>query len=95
VFVANSLGFSQASYFDVENADSLNQIKDFTTDDGTILRQKLSNAGSMVLNTTKTIGNSIEQNGRVLLERGKNEIKKHSDPQNGQGGTNVNGDKPE
>lgn len=95
VFIASSLGFSQAPYFDVENADSLNQIKDFTTDDGTILRQKLSNAGTMVLNTTKSIGTSIEQNGRVLIERGKNEMKKHSEHQSTEDTNRMNGSEPQ
>ena len=94
VFVASSVGFSQAPYFNVEDEESLNQIKDFATDDGTILRQKFSNAGTMVLNTTKTIGNSLEQNGRVLLEKGKNEMKKHYDTDAPEE-TQLNGVKPE
>ncbi len=72
--VASSLGFNQAPYFNVENADSLENLKDFVTDDGTILRQKLTQVGAQVIHSGKALGNSIEQNGRILLDKGKEEI---------------------
>jgi LemA protein len=70
VFVAQWLGFPQAPYFDVANADSLEVLKDFQTDDGTILRQKLSGAGSQLLTKTKEIG----QQGKLLVDRGQQEL---------------------
>ncbi|CCH52823.1 LemA protein [Fibrisoma limi BUZ 3] len=76
VFIAPSLGFPQAPYFDVSNADELENLKDFVTDDGALLRQKLAGAGAQVAQTTRVMGNKLEANSRVLLEKGKEEIQR-------------------
>ncbi|EGQ62944.1 LemA family protein, partial [Acidithiobacillus sp. GGI-221] len=39
---AAKLGFPEAPYFDVENADDLKNLQDFKTDDGAMLRQVVS-----------------------------------------------------
>lgn len=76
VFIAPSLGFPQAPYFDVANADALENIKDFVTDDGALLRQRLAGAGAQLAQTTRTVGNKLEENGRVLLEKGREEVQR-------------------
>lgn len=76
VFIAPSLGFPQAPYFDVANADDLENIKDFVTDDGALLRQRLAGAGAQVAQSTRAVGNKLEVNGRALLEKGKEEMQR-------------------
>lgn len=39
---ASKLGFPEAPYFDVENADDLKNLQNFQTDDGAMLRQVMS-----------------------------------------------------
>jgi LemA protein len=86
VFVAPALGFPQAPYFDVASADDLENLKDFVTDDGAMLRQRLTGAGSQIAQTTRNITHKLEENGRVLLEKGKEEIEKRKI--NGEAGNN-------
>ena len=76
VFIAPSLGFPQAPYFDVANADDLENIKDFVTDDGAMLRQKLAGAGAQVVQTTRAIGSKLDVNGRALIEKGREEMER-------------------
>lgn len=76
VFFAPSLGFKPAPYFSVESADSLDNLKDFVTDDGAILRGKLAGAGNQVLSSTKALGETIESKSRMLIERGQEELQK-------------------
>lgn len=76
VFLAPSLGFPQAPYFDVANADALEGIKDFVTDDGALLRKRLAGAGAQVAESTRKLGGKLEENGRVLLEKGKEELQR-------------------
>lgn len=88
VFVAPSLGFPQAPYFDVANADDLETIKDFVTDDGALLRQKLAGAGAQVAQSTRAVSNKLEENGRALLEKGKEEMQRRRQ-------ASINGGSPE
>ena len=82
VFFAPTLGFPQASYFDVSNADSLESIKDFVTDDGALLRQKFANAGTAIANSTKEFTNKLEENGKTLLDKTKVDIEGIDNPRN-------------
>lgn len=65
VFFANALGFPEAEYFDVENADSLENLREFRTDDGALLRAALTNAGSKVVDASRSIGDSVSRVGRL------------------------------
>ncbi len=76
VFIAPALGFPQAPYFDVANADELENLKDFVTDDGALLRQRLAGAGAQLAQTTRTMSTKLEENGRALLEKGKEEVQR-------------------
>lgn len=93
VFIAPSLGFPQAPYFDVASADALENIKDFVTDDGVMLRQRLAGAGTQVAQSTRAISNKLEENGRALLERGKEEIQRRQ--QAAGTGSNTEPDQPD
>lgn len=71
IFFAQPLGFRSAAYFDVEDASSLESLKDFQTDDGAILKAMLSQAGSRVVEASKVLSSDLELAGRQLLEKGK------------------------
>jgi len=70
VLVAPSLGFRPAQYFDVVNADALENLKDFQTDDGTILKEKFAQVGSKVRDASISIGTHAIQAGKDLVEKG-------------------------
>ena len=88
VFIAPALGFPQAPYFDVANADDLENLKDFVTDDGALLRQRLAGAGAQLAQTTRTMSHKLEENGRALLEKGKEEMQRRRQ-------STINGSDPE
>jgi LemA protein len=71
ILIAPSIGFKPAQYFDVDDADSLQNLKDFKTDDGTLLKEKFSLVGSKVMDASKAIGNQAMQTGKSLVEKGK------------------------
>jgi LemA protein len=67
VFVAPYLGFKNAPYFDVENADSLESIKDFHSTDGEALRNILSNVSNKITNVS-TSPHSVQEVEQKLLK---------------------------
>ena len=77
---APSLGFQRAPFFDVANADSLENTNTFSANDGTILREKFAQASTHVLEGTKALGTTLETQGRALLERGQAEYQKYQQP---------------
>ncbi len=79
MFFAPSMGFRKAPFFDVANADSLENVKAFSADDGTVLREKFAGAGTHVLQGTRALGNTLETHGRALLERGQAGFQKRPD----------------
>ncbi|MBW4605140.1 MAG: LemA family protein [Calothrix sp. FI2-JRJ7] len=71
VFLAPQLGFKTAPYFDVENADALQNIKDFHSHDGEAIKAMFSQAGQKVINTSKTISAEISQASQNALNKSK------------------------
>jgi LemA protein len=67
--VASSLGFQRAPFFDVTNADSLENMNTFSANDGTILREKFAQASTQVVEGTKALATTLETHGRALLNR--------------------------
>lgn len=65
VFFSNALGFPEAKFFDVENADSLENLREFRTDDGALLRAALSNAGSKVVDASRSLGDGVSRIARL------------------------------
>lgn len=65
VFFSNALGFPEAKFFDVENADSLENLREFRTDDGALLRAALSNAGSKVVDASRMLGENVSRVARL------------------------------
>lgn len=65
VFFASQLGFRSAPYFDVENSDALENLKDFVTDDGTRLKAMLSEVGNRVVNTSQSLVNGLTPTERA------------------------------
>jgi LemA protein len=61
VFVAPYLGFKNAPYFDVENADSLENIKDFHSTDGAALKNLMSNVSNKITNTSAIAAPEAQQ----------------------------------
>lgn len=71
VFLAPQLGFKTAPYFDVENADALQNIKEFHSHDGEAIKAMFSQAGQKVINTSKTISAEISQASQNALNKSK------------------------
>jgi len=69
VLIASQLGFKAASYFDVENSDALENLKDFQTDDGAMLKALISNAGNQVIGTSRVAGMKLSAVGEQFLDR--------------------------
>lgn len=69
VFVSSQLGFKAASYFNVENSDTLENLKDFQTDDGATLKAILSGAGNQVIATSRVVGAELSAAGKQLIDK--------------------------
>ena len=74
---ASSLGFHPAPYFDVENADALENLKEFHTDDGALVRDLLTRGGRRV-----AVGSV--QVSRLLVEKGRELQSKRIELRNGE-----------
>jgi LemA protein len=72
---APALGFKQAPYFNVEDADSLEALKGFSSADGEVLKQMLGAAGKRVADGTRSATRVIADTSRVAgakaLEMGR------------------------
>lgn len=66
VFFASQLGFRSAAYFDVENSDSLENLKDFVTDDGTLLKAMLSGVGNRVMSASQSLVHELNTSKNKL-----------------------------
>jgi LemA protein len=73
--VAPALGFRKAPYFNVDDADSLEGLKEFSTADGEVLRTMLAGAGRKVLTTTKDVSLRVAETtadvSHRALEKGR------------------------
>jgi LemA protein len=67
VFVASYLGFKTAPYFDVANADSLENLKDFHSSDGENLKNALAQVTNKVVNKTQNPLTEIPSASQNLL----------------------------
>lgn len=63
VFVASSVGFKPAKFFDVSNSDSLENIKDFNINDGEALRGVLKQVSA----STKTLAQGATKAGKDFV----------------------------
>ncbi len=70
VFVARWMGFAEAPYMDFDDADSMDTIGDFRTDDGELLEQMIANVGSTVATSSQRLGKGASRVGRRILEKG-------------------------
>lgn len=66
---AAQLGFRPAPYFDVENADSLENLKAFETDDGALVREMLSRGGRRVAVGSLQVSRRLVEKGREMQAR--------------------------
>lgn len=67
---ARQLGFRSAPYFDVENADALDRLKDFHSDDAEHLKQMLSHGSRRLADGGMKMAAESLRVGRVALEKG-------------------------
>ncbi len=74
---SGALGFTAAPFLDFDSTDGLDTVKDFQTDDGTMLKEVLSNYGGRVVGASKNLGDQVYKAGSDLVEKGSKEyIKK-------------------
>ena len=66
---AAQLGFKAAPYFDVENADSLENLREFETDDGALVREMLSRGGRRVAVGSLQVSRRLVEKGREIQAR--------------------------
>ena len=67
VFVASYLGFKTAPYFDVANADSLENLKDFHSSDGENLKNALAQVTNKVVNRNQNTPTEIQSESQNIL----------------------------
>ncbi len=68
---ATKLGFPEAPYFDVENADALQNIQNFKTDDGEMLRQVMSATTARITSSISSGANKIASSTSKMIEQAK------------------------
>lgn len=74
---AKQLGFRSAPYFDVDNADSLEKLKDFHSDDAEHLKQmlaeggrKIADGGRKIADGSIKIAGESARIGKIAVEKG-------------------------
>lgn len=67
---ARQLGFRSAPYFDVDNADSLEKLKDFHSDDAEHLKQMLAQGGRRLADSGRRVAEESVRIGRIAVEKG-------------------------
>jgi LemA protein len=72
VFISEQLGFKPASYFDAGEADSMENLKEFRSADGTQLKTFLQGLGTQVTETSSSLTNDLGNVTRNLIENSKN-----------------------
>lgn len=94
--VAPALGFRQAPYFNVDDADSLQGMKDFSSTDGEALKSLLAGAGRRVADTTKDVSRRVAETtkdvshravvlGKEAVEMGKDAAERYQATRGGPG----------
>ncbi|ACK68358.1 LemA family protein [Rippkaea orientalis PCC 8801] len=73
VFIAGQLGFKTAPYFDIDNADTLENLKDFQTDDGKVLTTLFSQLGQKVVDSSKNMSTQFNQSMLNSSDRSSND----------------------
>jgi LemA protein len=77
---AKQLGFRSAPYFDVENADSLEKLKDFHSDDADHLKQIIADSSRRFADGSRKIAGESVRIGKIAVEKGMEkgiELQKH------------------
>jgi LemA protein len=67
---ARQLGFRPAPYFDVENADSLDRLKDFHSDDSEHLKEMLAQGSRRLADGGRRIAGESVRIGKIAVEKG-------------------------
>jgi len=67
---ARQLGFSAVPYFDVENADSLEKLRDFHTEDAEHLKQMLAQSTKRVADSGRRMAEESVRLGKLAVEKG-------------------------
>ncbi|WP_163056990.1 LemA family protein [Acidithiobacillus ferrooxidans] len=75
---AAKLGFPEAPYFDVENADELINLKNFQTDDGAMLRQMMSATTARISHGVSSGASRISSGAGKIMEGAKNARKEQT-----------------
>lgn len=66
---AAQLGFRAASYFDVDNADSLEKLKDFHSEDAEHLKQMLAQGSRRMADGGRKLAGESVRIGKIALEK--------------------------
>lgn len=67
---ARQLGFQSAPYFDVDNADSLEKLKDFHSEDAEHLKQMLAQGGKRMADGSRKLAGESVRIGKMAVEKG-------------------------
>ncbi|WP_331050623.1 LemA family protein [Gemmatimonas sp.] len=67
---AKQLGFNSAPYFDVENADSLEKLRDFHNDDAEHLKQMFAQGTKKVADSGRRMADESVRLGKLAVEKG-------------------------
>jgi len=71
---ASRLGFPEAPYFDVENADALHNIQNFKTDDGEMLRAVILKGTERIAAGVSSGANKLATSTSKIVEQGKSKL---------------------
>lgn len=75
---AKQLGFSAAPYFDVDNADSLDRLKDFHSDDADHLKEMLAQGSRKLADGGRKLAEESVRIGKFAVEKGMELQQKHA-----------------
>lgn len=75
---AKQLGFRSAPYFDVENADSLENLKGFHSDDADHLKAMLAQGSRKLADSGRKIAGESVRIGKIAVEKGVELQQKHA-----------------
>lgn len=82
ILYAKPLGFTSASYLEFDDAEGLDQIKDFVNDDGERLHEIIKGFSQKAVSATKSAGQSLTKAGKEIVESNNSRSAKryfHSD----------------
>jgi LemA protein len=75
---ARQLGFRPAPYFDVDNADSLENLKGFHSEDAEHLRHMLADGGRRIADGSRKLAGESVRIGRIAMEKGAELQSRHA-----------------